>query len=114
MAKNLRALTDEELDFIDSNYVFEVLENKYIIVSFKGYNRKVLHDIDKPFLINTSVRKVNISIEAINYWLEDFKDNYSLIEVQNAINVLIVLYQPVNKEEIEKQLKRRTSKVTTV
>jgi len=118
MAKNLRALTDEELNFIDNNYKFETLEDKnnkrYIIVSFNGYDRRVLHDFDKPFLINTSVRKVNISTDAINYWYNDFKDNYSLIEVQNAINVLIVLYQPVNKEEIEKQLKRRTSKVTTV
>lgn len=118
MAKNLRALTDEELDFIDSNYKFETLEGtdgkKYIIVSFNGYDRRVLHDFDKPFLINTSVRKVNISTDAINYWYDVFKDKYSLIEVQNAINVLIVLYQPVNEEEILKQLERRTSKVTTV
>lgn len=118
MAKNLRALTDEELDFIDSNYKFETLEGtnnkRYIIVSFNGYDRRVLHDFDKPFLINTSVRKVNISTDAINYWYNEFKDKYSLIEVQNAINVLIVLYQPVNSEEILKQLKRRTTKVKSV
>lgn len=150
MAKNLRALTDDELKWVNDNYTFEILDysegyrviynyvkdklndesqkelkelidsfvknnSKYIVVTTKTYNsRKVLHNINEPFLISTSMRKISFSKEAINYWINDFKDEYSLIEVQNAISVLTITYQPVNIDEIRNQLKRKTSKVAVV
>ena len=149
MAKNLRALTDEELDFINDNYVFEVLnfsdnykniyefvkdkldettrkelldminymmkDSKYITVTTKNYQKRtVLHNINESFLISTSLRKVSFSKEAINYWLNDFRDKYTLAEVQNAISILTVTYQKVNKEEIKKQLERKTAKVAVL
>lgn len=150
MSKNLRALTDDELKWVNDNYTFEILDynegyrvifdyvknklddksqkelkelidnfvktnSKYIVVTTKTYNsRKVLHNINESFLISTSMRKISFSKEAINYWINDFKDEYSLIEVQNAISVLTITYQPINKEEIRNQLKRKTSKIAIV
>lgn len=117
MAKNLKALTDEELDYIRNSYQFDV-HDKYIVVmcSVNGtmYNRKTLHDIDKPFSLTTKARKITISVQAINMWLEKYKDKYSLIEVQNAINYLIITYQPLTDEEMEKQLKRKSVRIQEI
>lgn len=113
MAKNLKALTDEELDYIRKAYIFDVYD-KYIVVSCSGYNRRTLHDIDKPFLLTTKARKITITVQAINMWLEKYKGKYSLVEVQNAINYLIVTYQPVNDEEIEKQLKCKSVRIQEI
>lgn len=150
MAKNLRALKDEELEYINKNYTFEILnfeknyrsifdfikdkldettrqelsdmiehfvktDGKYIAVTNKNYmKRTVLHDIHEPFLVSTSLRKVSFSKDAINYWINDFNDRYTLPDVQNAISVLTVTYQDVTKDEIRKQLERKTSKVAEV
>ena len=117
MAKNLKALTQEELDYIKDSYQFDVYD-KYIVVSCSVngtmYNRKTLHDIDKPFFLTTKVRKITITVQAINMWLEKYKDRYSLIEVQNAINFLIINYQPLTDEEMEKQLKRKGVRIQEI
>lgn len=150
MAKNLRALTDDELKYVNENYIFEILDysegyrviynyvknkldvnsqkelkdliddfvknnSKYIVVTTKGYNaRKVVHNINESFLVSTSLRKISFSKEAINYWINEFKDEYSLVEVQNAISILTITYQPVNVDEIRNQLKRKSSKVAVI
>lgn len=150
MAKNLRALTDDELKYVNENYIFEILDysegyrviynyvkdkldvnsqkelkgliddfvknnSKYIVVTTKGYNaRKVVHNINESFLVSTSLRKISFSKEAINYWINEFKDDYSLVEVQNAISILTITYQPVNVDEIRNQLKRKSSKVAVI
>lgn len=110
MAKNIRALTDEELEFIKNKYNFELVGD-FICVSTNGYDRKVLHSIDKPFSIN-SIRKVTISKPAIDAWINKFRAmGYSLVEVQNAMSVLIVTWQDITDEEVENQLARKTSKI---
>ena len=113
MAKNTKALTKDELEFLDSKYKFELID-KYIIVSCSGFDRKVLHEIDKPFSLNTSIKKLTITKEAIDFWIYKFKDNYSLIDVQNAINSLIVTYQDITLPEIELVLHRQNLLVKTI
>ena len=113
MAKNLKALTKSELDYLTEKYSFDILDN-YIVVSCKGYDRKVLHDIDKAFSINTPVRKIQISELAIKMWRENFKANYNLLAVQNAISSLIVTYQDVSLEDVKKILVKGSSLITIV
>lgn len=117
MAKNLRALTDEELEYVKQEYFFELLTdsngNMQLIVYTRSYpNRKTLHDVNNKFILSTPRRKVTISKEAIQLWINEYKDKgYSLIEVQNAISCLIVTYQNLNREDIQNQLDRKTTRI---
>ena len=112
MAKNLRALTDEELKYINEKYTFEVFKDEYIIV--KCQTRKTLHAIGKSFALSTPIRKVAISTTAIDMWLQLFVDKYSLIDVQNAISTLTITYQPINRETVENQIIRKTTEIKKV
>ena len=112
MAKNLRALTDSELRYMLDKYSFDVFEDKYIVV--KCLSRKTLHEIGKQFALSTPIRKVAISPLAIKMWLEQFRSEYSLIEVQNAISVLIITYQSVSPETVLKQMKRKSIEIKKV
>ena len=105
MAGNLKALTIDELKYFLDRYVITTAGN-YIVVECKTLNRKTLHDLDKDFQLSTPVRKINISKQAIDIWVKDYIDTYSLIEVQNAINTLIITYQNVNDSQIKEQLKQ--------
>ena len=111
---NLKALNKEELDYLNDKYTFELLENKYIVVHCKGYNRKVLHELDQSINLNTPIRRILINPETIRLWIENFKAEYSLLDVQNAINSLIITYQDVNLEDIKLQLLRGTTTIKTI
>ena len=113
--RNLRALTDEELLYLTQNYHFENL-GKYIVVSFTGDSRKTktVHDSSEGFSISSKVRRINISKDAIDLWADGYDyEGYSLIEVQNAINTLIVTYQDLTKEGLDSQLKTNHLKLKT-
>lgn len=116
MAKNLRALTDEELEYVNQEYIFDLIKDstgkQQIIVSTRSYpNRKTLHDVNNKFIISTKQRKVTISKEAIQLWINEYRPEYSLIEVQNAISTLIVTYQGLGKKVIDEQLERKSSRI---
>ena len=104
--RNLRALTGDELLYLTKNYEFEDL-GKYIVVSFTGDSRKTktVHDSSEGFSISSKVRRINITKQAIDLWVSGYKYQYSLIEVQNAINTLIVTYRDLTTEEIDNQLR---------
>lgn len=114
MIKNLKALLPEELEYINLKYNFEILEDKYIVVSCNDYNRKTLHNANKSFILNTSIRHITITLDAINYWKNNFKENYTLMDVQNAINELILTYQDVSIKSLNKQLLRKNSKIKII
>lgn len=109
MAGNLKALSVDELKYFLDRYDIKLLDD-YILVTCKTLNRKTLHDLDKGFPLSTPIKKMNITKQAIELWKNDYKDSYSLIEVQNAINTLIITYQNVNDFQIREQLKRTKSK----
>lgn len=103
MTKNhIKLLTGSEQRAFNEKYKFTVTDNK-IAVSVSGYNRITLHDIDKPFMINSKIRKITFTVEAINLWLM-LKDDHSLVDVQQAVNYLIVSYQPVTVKNVLKAL----------
>lgn len=103
---NLKALTFEELQYIKNNYEFD-LRDEYIYVVKKGYNRITAHKIGEPFALSTKLRKINIHPKAVNLWIESYKDKgYSLIEIQNVLNTLVVTYQDITTENVEAKLKK--------
>lgn len=113
MSKNLKALTKDELEFLNSKYKFKLMDN-YVVVSCVGFDRKVLHEIDKPFTLTTPIRRITITPKAIKCWIEQFKDKYSLLEVQNSINTLIITYQDISIDDIKIILERNNSLIKIV
>lgn len=113
MAKNLRALSKTELDFLKEKYKFELFGD-FIVTSCAGIDRKILHPINKSFAINTPIRKITISELAIKMWIEHFQSNYNLLEVQNAISSLIVTYQDISVEDVGKILAKGGTLITLV
>lgn len=114
MAKNnAKILTKEELDYLNGRYMFEVNDDM-ILVKIQNYNRVTAHPLTETFSLNTKVRKIDITPEAISIWHKNFKSKWTLFEVQNAINILITTYQVPEVEDIEDQLKRGTAKIKIV
>lgn len=109
MAGNLKALSIDELKYFLDRYEI-TLNGDYIVVICKTLDRKTLHDLDKGFPLSTPVKKMNITKQAIDIWRNNYVGHYSLIEVQNAINTLIITYQNVNDSQIKEQLRRTKSK----
>ena len=102
---NIRLLTRDELMYFNSNYIF-TLKSDLILVQVKNFNRITSHPINKDFHISTSVRKLKISKEAIEIWSEpSVQSKYTLVEIQNSINALILAYQKVDKNMILTQAK---------
>lgn len=114
MAKNIKALTDDEKDWLNENYSIKYNPDVGIIVSKNGYNRRVIHDRGQSFSINSEVRKITISKDAQELWINKYLDKYTLIDVQAAISTLIVTYQDLTDDEIDSQLVRASSKIKEV
>lgn len=113
---NVHVLTEEELRTFKNKYLISIEDNK-ILVKFPNYARVTVHDIDKPFAINAkNFRKICFSMEAINYWKKFVKQKsrYTLFDVQNAINILYVTYQPVNEKNVKTILAKDTLKIKQV
>lgn len=104
-SRNIKLLTDSERQFFNENYEFEVLDNM-LVIRCKTFNRPNLKPLNENFELSSKVRKITITTKAINLWLSTFKEqNISLTDVQNAINALIICYEDLSKEEVEKQIK---------
>lgn len=101
---NIRLLTNDERHFFNNNYIF-TLKDDVILVKVKDYDRTTSHPIDKGFSISTKMRKIKISVEAINMWKDNFVNSkHSLIDVQNAINALTLSYQSLSYDDVKSQL----------
>lgn len=111
--KNIKILTDDELRYLKEKYYFEITQSldgsKYIAVKTSTCNRKVLHDASKTFTINTAIKRVSITSEAVSYW--QLLPEYDLFTIQNTINILLITYQEISKDEIIKQIKINRIKI---
>lgn len=101
---NLKLLERNEFEAFINKYEFSI-HDQYIIVSVKTFNRPTLHDKSKSFSISCNNRKLIITPEAINLWENHFRDR-NLIEVQNALNTIILMYQSPNPQDVEKILNK--------
>lgn len=111
--RNIKPLTSDEIKFLNEKYSFEILKNK-IMVKPNGFNRTTVYEIDEGFRLNTKVRTVFIQPEAIKFWINDLKKDYSLFEVQNAISNLLVLNQDINLYNIKLVLERKSITIKIV
>ena len=101
---NIKLLTKDERQYFHDNYTFE-LQGDFVLVKFTSYGRVVAHSIFEPFSIVSKVRKITISVNAINLWKDKFMNSkHTLIDVQNAINALTIGYQATDYDEVNAQL----------
>jgi len=101
---NIKLLTKDERQFFKDNYIFTVKDD-VVLIQFKGYGRIIAHSTNEDFSIASKVRKIKISKEAIHLWQTKFKDmGYNLVDVQNAMNALIISYQAIDEQDVKNQL----------
>lgn len=101
---NIKLLTKKEREYFKEHYNFE-LQGNVLLVNCIGYGRVVAHPIDKQFSILSKVRKITISVDAIRLWIEKFKETkYNVVDIQNAMNALLIGYQPTDYNDIKNQL----------
>ena len=103
---NVKLLTATQLDKLNDKYEFFVEDND-IVVKMRHYNRSTKHPLDKSFFINSKIRKISFSLDAINLWLK-LKDEtkYTLLDIQQAVNSAYVLYIEINEKNILDLLKK--------
>lgn len=99
---NIRLLTNEELKSFEDKYKFKIIDN-YVSVSVVNFNRPTLHPIGKSFSLICNGRKITINPDTIELWKNDFP-HLHLVNVQNLVNTLLLMYQKPKKEDIEKLL----------
>lgn len=115
---NIKLLTHEQLRQFNSKYTIWIADNE-ICVSTINYAKVTKHPIDAPFHINAkNIRKIQFSIEAIDIWKKfcsSYKDNiFTLFDVQQAVNSLIIMYQKPTFENVKTLLERDTTKIKRV
>ena len=104
---NVKLLTEEQLSSLNRRYIFEPRETD-ILVMVIGYRRQTIHPYNENFSINAKERKVTFTTEAIEFWrrLYDPKKRLpSLLDVQQAYNILLLTHQPIDERSIRKMLK---------
>lgn len=103
---NVKPLTEEQRIAFNKKYVFEYdFKTDEIIVKFTNYGRITTHNSNKNFSINSNIRKITFTVDAINIWKELYVDKEtreSLIDVQNAANNLYVTYQEISLDSVKR------------
>ena len=112
---NTKLLTEEQKRFINDKYMFKFEEDKIVVIS--GIRcRHTYHDSNKPFILNVKgIRVIHFTMDAIQIWKDLYKDYpFTLIDVQQAANKLILTYQKVTKEAVLKILKGNDVKIKNI
>ena len=108
---NLSILSKDDLKYLNDTYEITIDDNQSMLfVKPKHYDRTVCHPTNRNFAINSKVKKVTITVEAIEIWKKHFKE-YSLFDVQNAINTLIIMYQHPEETNVLEQLKKTDNRI---
>ena len=100
---NIKLLTKKELSNLKNLYYFKLDDSKQNIIVGNNYMKRITpHPINKGFGLNSKVRVIKISKEAISIWME--LKEYNLFEIQQAINILKMLFQEVDATSVKKLL----------
>lgn len=104
--RNIHALSNEEIDLFNKKYKASIQGKYLILVSNTGKREITLaHKLTDKFPIFAGDKKLFIQPLAIDYWKKYFVNKFTLFEVQNAINSLLVFKQKVDENSINNYLK---------
>lgn len=108
---NVRLMTDNELQLLKHRYSFSFDEN-YIYVDTTLRSRRTLHPVDSPFAINVKkVRKICFSLDAIQIWKSLYEEKVNLLDVQQAVNKLVITFQDITLENVKEILNGKSLKI---
>lgn len=106
MRNNVKLLTGRQLEKFNEKYRFTLDEDDNIVVTLSNYGRVTKHDSKKGFSINSDIRKITFSIDAIELWKELKEESEcSLIDVQQAYNILTLSYEIPTIDSIKRLIK---------
>lgn len=97
---NIKVLTKQERLYFLERYKF-TKEGNTVFVQINNYRKVTAHKIEDGININSKVRRLKLSSEALKYWATYFENKYSPVEVQNAMNFLTISYKEINAASIE-------------
>lgn len=108
-ATNCRVLTKNELNYINNKYSFYI-DGDSIVTKCKNTTRVTCRPKNEKFSINIRcLRKITYSKLAIEMF-ERFQNNgvneFTLTDIQNAINFCYLTYQKIDDAQITKILTR--------
>lgn len=99
---NIKLLNRFEMEQFIKRYSFEP-SGSFVVVRVNGFNRPTLQSKFEKFSLYCKGRYLNITPQAIEIWEKNFQ-NRNLIEVQQAINTLVLMYQQIDVKDVEKIL----------
>ena len=103
--RRIKLLTEEQLQLLKDKYEIECQKNK-VFVKLKTRNHTVMHEMNEAFSLRCDNRRVTINPKAMQMWQKHFK-NYSLFDVQHAINELAIDRINATPATVAEKLKRR-------
>lgn len=103
MGPNIKLLSNEQRVKLSQIYNFE-LKDDTIIVTTKNYSRKTAHSCNESFSINSPIRKITITPDAIQMWSK-LNFEYHLINIQQIVNYLAITYQDINVDNVKNFLR---------
>ena len=107
MSKNPRhtkLLLSHELIELKNKYSIKLI-NDNVLVAVNTRNQTTIHKLGKKFNLRVNDRKFTISEQALDLWSNDL-NLYNLIDIQHAINTLLINRQETSYENIKKLLKK--------
>lgn len=111
---NVKLISADDLKTMKEKYKFELdSSGNNILVKTNTNSRLTYHNSCKPFGINMVGKRVVVfSMDAISIWKELYSVyNYSLLEVQNAVNKLYITFQEITTENVQKILSEEDIKI---
>jgi len=102
--RNIKLLDKDQLSYLKNKYIISIKAEK-VCVELINRNQRTLHDMSEAFSVRSKNRRVTINPFAIEIWKENFYNEYTIFDVQNAINELIVEKQNLDIDTIQKRLR---------
>lgn len=110
--RNIHCLAKDERQYFNEKYDFSIVKNdddtEDVVVKIIDYNRMNRHSIDTKFSLLTCIRRLTITVEAMHMWRDHFygkTKEFTLIDIQDAMNRLTVSYQELTYENVLDVLK---------
>ena len=116
-ANNIKLLSKEDLAYFNRHYQFSI-ENDEIVVRIADSRRKSVRK-KESFSINAKyVRKITFTDKTIEIWEQLQKDDkfnsYTLVDIQQTVNILRLSYQVVNLDNVKEILKKDSLKIRKI
>lgn len=110
MKGNYLLLDKEQLKVFNDRYEF-IPSELGILTKTRNYKRVTLHPYDEDFQAIATVngRKLTFRItkRAISFWMDpNYSKKYTLIDIQNVINDIIIHSMCITDEDIIKRLEK--------